>query len=119
MADCKTPLPRLNRNHSYFLWLVVSRLMWKLSVLFRSTAHKFSLNRYSPPLVVTFHHAGLLSSPAFYFPGCDSALRARSPDEPSPRHIERVIDQSLHPFDETYRMRQARVMVECSFVYPA
>jgi len=30
-----------------------------------------------------------------------------------------VIDQSLHPFDETHRMRQARVMVECGFVYPA
>jgi len=43
--------------------------------------------------------------------------RARSPDEPRPRHIERVIDQSLHPFDETHRMRQARVMVECSFVH--
>lgn len=52
--------------------------------------------------------------------GCDSgALRARSRDEPSPRHIERVIDQNLHPFDETNRTRQARVMVECSFVYPA
>ena len=45
-------------------------------------------------------------------------LRAGSPDEPRPRHVERVIDQSLHPFDETHRMRQARVMVECRFVYP-
>src|SRR5882724_2062244 len=30
---------------------------------------------------------------ALLFLGCDSALRARSPDEPSPRHIEWVIDQ--------------------------
>ena len=30
-----------------------------------------------------------------------------------------MIDQSLYPFDETHRMRQGRVMVECRFVYPA
>ena len=36
-----------------------------------------------------------------------------------PRHVERVIDQRLHPFDEAHRVRQARVMVERGFVHPA
>src|SRR5271165_1736500 len=35
------------------------------------------------------------------------------------RHIERVIDQRLHAFDESYHMRQGGVILEGSFVCPA
>ena len=42
-----------------------------------------------------------------------------SDDEPGPRHIERVVDESLDTFDETHRVRQAGVMVEGRFVDPA
>src|SRR5271157_1352925 len=49
----------------------------------------------------------------FSFLSGDSAKELRS------RHIERVIDQWLHAFDESYRMRQPGVILECLLVCPA
>src|SRR5215207_9713845 len=36
-----------------------------------------------------------------------------------PSRVERVIDQRLHPLDETHRMGQAGVDVEGRFIFPA
>ena len=35
-----------------------------------------------------------------------------------PRQVERVIDQGLHALDETHRMGQVGVNLECRFILP-
>src|ERR1035437_2646049 len=42
-----------------------------------------------------------------------------SPNHLRPRHIQRMIDQWRHAFDESHRMRQTGVIIECLFVCPA
>src|SRR5918998_6145992 len=52
-------------------------------------------------------------------PGGTPSIGIALDDHRGPRHVERMIDQDLHAFEEADRMWQFRVNVEGGFVPPA